>query len=90
MEQNNLPGTFRQEVSVGDWMITLLITALPLIGLIMLFVWAFGDGTNLSKKNWAKATLIWYAISIVLFIIFIAMFWAFISALLSGMGGTYS
>lgn len=90
MDQNNLPGSFRQEVSVGDWMITLLITALPLIGLIMLFVWAFGDGTNSNKKNWARATLIWYAISFVLFIIFIIMFWAFISAMLSGMSGTYS
>ncbi|GIK59884.1 MAG: hypothetical protein HND39_03790 [Ignavibacteriota bacterium] len=90
MDQNNLPGSFRQEVSVGDWMITLLITALPLIGLIMLFVWAFGDGTNPSKKNWAKATLIWYAIWFVLVIIFFIMFWAFISAMLSGMSGTYS
>lgn len=90
MDQNNLPGTFKQEVSVGDWMITLLITSLPLIGLIMLFVWAFGDGTNQSKKNWAKATLIWYAIGFVLFIIFLIMFWAFISAMLSGMSGTYS
>jgi hypothetical protein len=56
----------------------------------MLFVWAFGGGTNPSKKNWAIATLIWYAIGIVLFIIFIIMFWAFISAMFSGMGGTYS
>jgi membrane protein YdbS with pleckstrin-like domain len=70
MDQNNLPGTLKQEVSVGEWIVTILITALPLIGLIMLFVWAFGDGAQPSKKNWAIATLIWYAIMIVLFIIF--------------------
>jgi len=90
MDQQNLPGTIRNEVSIGEWMITMLITALPLIGLIMLFVWAFGDGSSPSKKNWAIATLIWYAIGIVLFIIFIIMFWAFITAMFSGMGGQYS
>lgn len=79
-----------QPSTLVDWIITILIKNLPLIGLIMLFVWAFGDGTEPSKKNWAKATLIWYAIGFVLFIVFLIMFWAFISAMLSGMGGTYS
>ena len=90
MDQQNLPGTIRNEVSVGEWVITLLIASLPIIGLIMLFVWAFGDGSNLSKKNWAIATLIWFAIGIVLFIILMVMFWAFFAAMFSGMGGTYS
>lgn len=90
MDQQNLPGTIRNEVSVGEWVITILIASLPLIGLIMLFVWAFGDASNPSKKNWAIATLIWFAIGIVLFIILIIMFWAFFAAMFSGMGGTYS
>lgn len=79
-----------QPSTLVDWIITILIKNLPLIGLIMLFVWAFGDGTEPSKKNWAKATLIWYAIGAVLFIIFVIIFWAFIMAMFSGMGGTYS
>lgn len=29
-------------VSVGDWIITTLLTAIPLVGFIMLFVWGFG------------------------------------------------
>ena len=41
-------------LSVKDWAITIFITGLPLIGLIMLFVWAFSDATNINKKNWAK------------------------------------
>lgn len=89
MDQQNLPGTIRNEVSIGEWMITLLITALPLIGLIMLFVWAFGDGTNLSKKNWAISMLIWYAIGIVLVILFFVIFGAIIASMFGGMG-TYS
>jgi len=81
MDQQNLPGTIRNEVSIGEWVVTLLITALPLIGLIMLFVWAFGDGANLSKKNWAIAMLIWYAIAIVLVIIFFVIFGAIIASM---------
>lgn len=65
-----------QPVSVGDWLITLLITVIPLVNIIMLFVWAFGGGNNPSKSNWAKAILIWIAISIVLAIIVIVVFGA--------------
>jgi hypothetical protein len=85
MDQQNLPGTIRHEVSIGEWMVTLLITFLPLIGLIMLFVWAFGDGTNPSKKNWAIATLIWFAISIVLAILFFVIFGAIFASMFGGM-----
>ena len=74
MEQQNLPGTVTNEVSVGDWIVTILITAIPIVGLIMLFVWAFGDSAPPSKKNWAIATLIWYAIMIVLMIVFFGVF----------------
>ena len=89
MDQQNLPGTIRHEVSIGEWMVTILITALPLIGLIMLFVWAFGDGTNPSKKNWAIATLIWFAIGIILTMLFFVIFGAIIASMSGGMN-TYS
>jgi hypothetical protein len=89
MDHQNLPGRITQEVSIGEWVVTLLISFLPLIGLIMLFVWAFGDGAQPSKKNWAIATLIWYAIMIVLVIIFFVIFGAIIASMFGGMG-TYS
>ena len=63
-----------QPISLGDWMLTILITAIPIVGFVMLFVWAFSASTNPSKANWAKATLIWFAIVIVLYILFFAMF----------------
>lgn len=59
-------------MSVGEWMITLIIMAIPLVGIIMYFVWAFGDGTNPSKKNFCKAGLIFMLISVVLSILFAA------------------
>ena len=56
-------------MSVGEWMLTLLILALPLVNIIMLFVWAFGGGTNPTKANYCKASLIWIAIVIVLLLV---------------------
>ncbi len=63
-----------QTVKTGDWIVTLLITAIPFIGLVMLFIWAFGSNINPSKANWAKAGLIMYAIIISLSILFAAIF----------------
>ncbi len=63
-----------EPVSLGDWMITLLILQIPIVGIVMLFVWAFGANTHPSKANWAKAMLLWTAIGIVtMLIVFIAI-----------------
>ena len=58
-------------ISVGEWVITIIIIAIPIVGFIMLFVWGFGSNTQLSKANWAKATLIMIGISIVLSFLFL-------------------
>ncbi|PYE50295.1 hypothetical protein HUB98_00700 [Paenibacillus barcinonensis] len=61
-----------QPVSFGSWMLTLFLMMIPLVNLIMLFVWAFG-GSNPSKANYAKATLMWALIGIVIYIILIVL-----------------
>ena len=58
-------------ISVGEWVITIIILAIPIIGFIMLFAWGFGSNTQPSKANWAKATLIMIGISIVLSFLFL-------------------
>jgi hypothetical protein len=68
--------------------ITLLITFIPVVGFVMLFVWAFGSNENPNKANWAKATLIWYAIGCVLFFFIWSTVAAFvIAAMNSGSDG---
>ena len=57
-------------VSVGEWMLVMLILAIPLVNIVMLFVWAFGGGVNKTKANYCKASLIWIAIAIAMWIIF--------------------
>lgn len=73
-------------LTVKDWIITILITAIPLVGFIMLFVWAFGSNENPNKSNWAKAALIWTAISMVL----VFFLWGTIAALFFASGGADS
>ncbi len=83
MEINDSQGRPTAPVSVGEWVLTLLIMVIPLVNLIMLFVWAFGGGTNPSKANWAKASLIWMVIGIVLAVVF----WGAIAGLIAARGG---
>ena len=77
-----------EPITFGDWMLTKLIMCIPSVGLVMMFVWAFGDGKK-SKSNIFKAELVWMLISIVLSIIVMIVFFAFFAAVASEMG-TYS
>jgi len=69
MEQQNTPQT--QTMSVTDWLINLVLAAIPLVGLILLFVWAFGNDGNITRKNWAKANLLLAAIILGLWLVII-------------------
>ena len=56
--------------SVGSWMLTLFLMAIPVVNLVWLLMLVFGSGHSASKRNWAKASLIWMVISVVLSIAF--------------------
>ena len=63
-------------LSVGDWIVTLLITMIPCLGIVMIFVWAFGSGENKSKSNFFKAQLIFMGVVLIFCLIMFAIFWA--------------
>lgn len=77
-------GSSYQPMSIGDWIITFIITYIPLVGFIMLFIWAFGDGTHPSKKTWAQATLILMVVGVILAIIFFGIIASIIDGVFSG------
>ena len=62
------------EMKPVDWAITLFIAGLPLIGLVMLFVWAFGDNSNPIKQNFAKGYLLFLAFGLIVAMIILSMF----------------
>ena len=78
------PGSGYQPMTIGEWIITFIISYIPLVGFIMLFVWAFSYGTHPSKKTWAQATLIMFVIMIILFIIFFGIIASIFGNLFSG------
>lgn len=62
-------------MTTGEWVVTLLLLGIPCVNIIMLFVWAFGNG-NENRKNYCRATLIWMlvGIGIALILTFIGVF----------------
>ena len=68
-----------EPITFGDWMLTKLILCIPVVNLVMMFVWAFGDGKK-SKSNIFKAELVWLLISSVLSIILLIVFFAMFAA----------
>lgn len=73
----------QKPMSVKDWLFTLLIMAIPIVGFIMLFVYAFGSNENVNKQNWAKAQLIVLAIVMGLMILFFTIFGAIFATALA-------
>ena len=57
-------------MTIGDWLLTYLLLIIPIVNIVMLFVWGFGSNTNLSKASWAKASLIWFCIIMVIYVLF--------------------
>ena len=54
----------------ATWFFAILLMAIPLVNLIFLLVWAFGDGINPNKVTWARAALLWMGIWFVLSLCF--------------------
>lgn len=67
-------------MTVGQWLVTYLLLAIPLVNIVLIFVWALSDGENPNRRNWAIAILIMWAIALVI----VAFAWG---AIIAAMGG---
>lgn len=82
---NSVPEPYKEEpMTMGQWMITILVMMIPCVNIIMAFVWAFGNG-NVSRKNYFKAYLIWMAIAYVLAFVLVFAFGAGLAGLSNSM-----
>jgi len=68
-------------VSTGEWVASKFLLLIPVVNIIFLFIWAFNSTENKNKSNWAKATLIVYALRVFIYIIIIIMFFSFFMSL---------
>ncbi len=63
-----------EEMTVGKWILTIIVTSLGIIGLVFLFIWGFGSGPK-ARQNYCKAVLILAAIGVALYILlFVVVF----------------
>ncbi|ASP16491.1 hypothetical protein HMPREF9120_01843 [Neisseria sp. oral taxon 020 str. F0370] len=58
-------------IGIGEWIVTSIVLAIPIVNLIMALVWGFSSTTNPNKANFCKAWLIFVAIAFVLYILLI-------------------
>ena len=56
-------------VTTKEWIITMLILLIPVVNIVMTFVWAFGSNTKPSKANYFKASILFWLIGIGLYLI---------------------
>lgn len=70
----------QKPLSVKDWLITLLLMAIPVVGVVLLCVYAFGSDQNPNRQNWAKAQLIMLAIVVVVVLFILIVFGSIFAA----------
>ncbi len=71
-----------QLLTFGDWMVTILIMAIPIVNLVAIIYWAASSSTNISKQNYARASIAWFVIGLIIFFILSA------TGALVGLSGT--
>lgn len=54
--------------NTGKWFWSLLLLCIPIVGLVMLFVWGFGNDVD-KRRNFARAILLWYLVGVVVGIV---------------------
>ena len=59
-------GGYEQELEVpitmGEWLVALLLMLVPCVNIVLMFVWAFSDKEKKSKSNFFKALLIFWGV----------------------------
>jgi hypothetical protein len=57
-------------ISIGSWMWMMFVTAIPIVGFIMMIVWCF-TGENQSRKNYFRAIWAWFFVCIALMVVLV-------------------
>lgn len=71
-------------MTMGDWLLTVFLSCIPMVNIIMLIIWSVGKEIDPNKQNYARAMLIIQAIGLVISIIFSALFFGMMVAMMEG------
>lgn len=58
-----------EALGVGDYIKMFLLMVIPLLNIILLFLWSFGAGGNPNRRNFGRAALIMIAVALILWFI---------------------
>lgn len=60
------------KMGTRNWIVANLLIIIPIVNIVMLFIWGYGKNSNanITKQNWAKASLVWIGISTFLLVLF--------------------
>ncbi len=81
-QQNSKPMT------VGDWFVTLLVLAVPVVNVIMYLVWACGSSGNLNRKNFCVASILCFVI-VLAFVVVISLFASVSGMIINTIGSVF-
>lgn len=62
-------------MTVSEWLTTLIVLAIPVVGIVMYFVWAFSERGNITRRNFCRASLLLFAVFAVIFVVLGALSW---------------
>lgn len=60
-------------LSVGEWMLVILVFLLPVINIIVMAVWAFSSKGNVHRRNLSRASLLWIIILLIAYVVAMAI-----------------
>lgn len=76
-----------EKMGLGKWVLTICLTnLLGIVSIVLLFVWAFGNGPE-ERQLYCKAALIFQAIVIVLYILFMILYVSVFASILAPLLG---
>lgn len=62
----SLQSTKPDVLSVGDYILMMILFSIPIAGLVLMLYWGFSKNTAPNRKHFARAYLIFYVIQLVL------------------------
>ena len=69
-----------------DYLVLILLSSIPVVGLILLLVWALSTTENVNRRNFCRAQLIWMGISVAVSILFMIVYGIIFAAAFESIG----
>ncbi|HIW20454.1 MAG TPA: hypothetical protein H9887_00295, partial [Candidatus Dorea intestinavium] len=71
-------------LTLKEWIITLILVAIPCVGIVMLIMWAVSKAGNINRKRFAQAQLIIGAAAVIIYLLIMLIFGASFMTMFGG------